>query len=274
MTTRLNGVKMTNLLIDVFSSGFLARKNQLSKFNHFFANWFFVNQKGSYALKNRIKLKICNSPKHLVSTIFNVALIQKMELASESSRCPIKKWRFRVVTLQLCSVGRVFASGLHRLVNIKTAFGVYKSGQIGTIYRCNSASISNGFNLCFYRIRYQFAVFFSNFHGLDKRLSAFFEGRFSEIKKNVALISFFNKIWSNSWQEAVSFFGENKMIRWNSILLSRFFNLNCPFKVIFEPFNVIDISGNNRKGVLKKWRSFYFSNVKAPVSIYITSCVS
>lgn len=275
MTARLNRlVKMSNCLINFFPSCFFSGKDKFSHFDHFFADRFFVNQEGVNAFKNWVKLKIRNSPKHLVSAIRDVTFIQKMKLSPKFSGSPIKKWSFSIIALKLRSICWIFPVFLHCLVNIKTAFGIYKASKIGKVARVNATGVSNGFNLIFNRIRNQIRFFFDMSQCCDQRRSGIFKGFAPEINKNITFFFFFNKIGSYFWEALVSFFGKHKVIGRKSIFLPRYFDMDISFKVIHKPLNIFNVSGYDGKGILEKRGGFYFPKTKTSVSVDISSCIS
>ena len=203
-----------------------------------------------------------------------MTFIQEMELSSKFSSCPKEKWRFSIVTLQLNSIRKKFCSFLQSFADVKTTFGIYKPSKIRIIHIGGYTCISDRFKMIFQRKTDNVRFFFKNFHSFYQRLSRIFESWISEIKKNFAFFFFLNQKRFYSWKKFISFLGKNKMVRWNSVFLSRFFNLNSAFKMILKPFNVIKMSRNNGKGVLKKWRGFNFSNIETPIPVNVTCCVS
>jgi hypothetical protein len=163
---------------------------------------------------------------------------------------------------------------LHGFANVQTALCINESSKIGIVHFRGYAGISDRFYVFFERMGNKIRLFFENFHGFQEGYSIFSKVRTSEFEENITFLTFLDKKRSNSWKKSIALLGKHKMIRWNSIFLTRLFDVYASFKMSLKPFDVVEMGRNDRKGVLKKWRSPDFSNVKAPISINITSCVS
>lgn len=279
MTTRLNNgtVQMTNFLINFISSREILGKDFLSKVDHLLANWFFVNKKRIDSFKNGIELKVRNSPKDLVSALFQMTFIQKMKLSSKSLRCPIKEGRFGVVALNLRSVGWCFSSLLHSFIYVQRAFGINITSEISKVVDRRNYRSSNGFNVFFKRRFYDSMPIFQILHSIEGALFSFFfkvSRGISKVEKRFTFIRFFHQKWKNFRKSFISFFAENKMKRWNPVFLFRNFRLYRPFKVGVKPLYIVLMGRNDRKSVLVERRSFDSANIKAAIPIYITCGVS
>lgn len=270
MTTRLNGVKMTNLIINILPVREISRDDLFSHFHHLFADGFFRCQKWMNSLKNRIKLQVGYSPKHLISTIWDFAFVQEMKLTSKSLGNPIKNWRFCVVALKLRAITKRLASFLHSPADIETAFGVYISSKIRKIVFCRYLSIFYRIQLIFYVPLDKVGFFLVRIHDFYDRVFKNLSVDRSKFLEKEIFVSFFYKKFSNVWKTFKTFFGKSKMVGNRSIAGSGLNGSNGAVESISEPHNWFFSYRNNHEVA----SPFLITNLKTSVSVYIASCVS
>jgi hypothetical protein len=295
MTTRLNNgiVEMTNFIIDRFfglKDGLIkvgelrtigawrsfAGIVQLLKFDHLCAHWLFVFEEWLNPLKKWEKLATGKAPQDLVSSIRDMTFIKKVKLSTKSGGCPEEERRFCVIALKLNPVAGIFSIFMERPAYIKTAFGVDISGQVGKVIDRWSNGVSYGFKTLFRRGIDSAIPVFQIVHVINGALLSFFfkiSRSVAKFKKCDAFSGFFNEKWKNFGKFLVSFFIKHKMIGRKSIFLFRNLHLDGALKVGRKPFNVVPVSGDNRKSILIERRSFNLSKIETAIPINIASSV-
>ena len=286
MTTRLNGIiKMTNLLINqftffggrpviVFESRTIWAQPAFavcafSEFHHLFTDVFFRYEKRMNSLKDRIKLKIGHSPKHLIPASGNMTLIQEVKLAPKPFGGPVEEWSFCIIALQLRAIGKGFSIFFHSSAYIKTALSVYISSKISKIFLSGLYCVSHRCQFFFDRRVYESIFFLKVIHSFNKRILKLLSNGISKVLKNPVFLKFFNKEFRNLWKVFEPFVAKSKMIRNRSIGCSRLKGSNRAIEAFGEPKNWFFSYGN----YYEMASPLLVTNLKASVSIYIAGCV-
>lgn len=249
-------------------------KYSFCKFYKLFANWLLIFKKRTNFIDNVGQSSACNSPVQLIPMIGITCIpVYEVDCSAESLEQPFKNRVLGIIALKHYFIHRIWFVFCFRFNNSERTFSIYKSSQISKIFLGWFNCISRCFKFALLIFRDQICVMFYRFHFFYKTNSFFDAARFGEFYKNSRFFRFFHQIINNAFGKINTvLLLVIKMINRFMCGIYNFRGRYSSLKKLFKPQQNLFIGRNNIQMAYEFTKAF--ANVKTPISIYVTSCVS
>lgn len=250
------------------------------KFHQLQSNWFFVFQIRNYFGKKFSQIGRRHRPHDLISMRRILGFsTYKTQTSSPSLKNPFDCGGFSIVACKNWFVNKVFAAVSSISRQTKTAFCVYKSGNIRKFLlrkKFNLFALSKSFHGLFVN---KILSIFQFFKMKIQSFLFFFRCGVIKICNQFSLFFFFYKIRKEDLGKKITFFPSKVKMKLRFLVL-KFYSFICKFidtsKLIREKFYDLWIyrRNNEDKSIFRcaRW-PYVFRNMKTSVSISVTSCI-